>query len=93
MLDPLIVEYEHFKDFFNSKLTIHADLESIINGRPLSWIRDVNQIPMKQLCMSEGGRSELAAFLLHLRQIEERALSLLNPFFDLRQLSDRAKGH
>lgn len=80
LLKAILSEYESLKDFFKSKLIVRSDLESIVNGSPLSWIRGDDSIPVKQLFTSETGRREFASFLLDLKQIEEKALSLLMKF-------------
>ncbi|UCB42421.1 MAG: hypothetical protein JSV77_08125 [Dehalococcoidales bacterium] len=83
LLEAIIIEYERFKDYFKSKLTIHANLESATNGRPLIWNHNGNNIPTMQLFVSEEGRREFASFLHNLEQIEEKALSLLRDLVDI----------
>jgi len=83
-----MIEYERFKDYFNSKLTIHANLESVTNGRPLIWNHNGNNIPTMQLFVSEGGRREFASFLHNLKQIEEKALSLLRDLVDIYSINE-----
>jgi len=88
LLEAIMIEYERFKDYFNSKLTIHANLESVTNGRPLIWNHNGNNIPTMQLFVSEEGRREFASFLHNLKQIEEKALSLLRDLVDIYSINE-----
>ena len=53
LLEAIMIEYERFKDFFKSKLTIAANVESVRNGRPLIWNQNGNNVPTMQLFVSE----------------------------------------